>query len=236
MLRDVKSFIEKQPGAWAPSRLFTAASRQVTARTLQDKLEEFLKELQVGRLALPCSPPSTTPSLPSPHPVTHVLGAFFGILLLHITPDSMLGRGGKTSTFSLVSPACCVAGIPWQHKHSCLSYILVQYGIQPPLATLCTDNDDRLTQLAVNAVATTNVLSAHLFLLLQLAGFVMNMDTRQQVQKLQGEVMQCTHELSSLQDHLKTGLAEVKEKIDDSQDRCSPFQNCSGPEPSTACL
>ena len=48
MLRDVKSFIEKQPGAWAPSRLFTASSRQGTARTLQDKLEEFLKELQVG--------------------------------------------------------------------------------------------------------------------------------------------------------------------------------------------
>ena len=52
----------------------------------------------------------------------------------------------------------------------------------------------------------------------------MNMDTRQQVQKLQHEVMQCTHELSSLQDHLKSGFAEVKEKIDDSQDRCNLFQ------------
>ena len=47
VLRDVKSFVEKQPGAWAPSRIFTAGSRQATARTLQDKLEEFLKELQV---------------------------------------------------------------------------------------------------------------------------------------------------------------------------------------------
>ena len=69
VLRDVKSFVEKQPGAWAPSRIFTAGSRQATARTLQDKLEEFLKELQVRRLAPPSPPPPTPPlSPPSTNP------------------------------------------------------------------------------------------------------------------------------------------------------------------------
>lgn len=67
------------------------------------------------------------------------------------------------------------------------------------------------------------VSSAQQLLPSQLAGFAVNVDTRQQVQKLQQEVMQCTHELSTLQDHLRTGFAEVKEKIDDSQDRCPPF-------------
>lgn len=82
--------------------------------------------------------------------------------------------------------------------------------------------------LAVDEVGMLYAPSAHHFLLLQLAGFVVNMDTRQQVQKLQHEVMQCTHELSSLQDHLRTGFAEVKERIDDGQDRCNPCQNCQG--------
>lgn len=79
-----------------------------------------------------------------------------------------------------------------------------------------------MARLAVDAVGLLYAPRAQEFLLLQLAGFVVNMDTRQQVQKLQHEVMQCTHELSSLQDHLKTGFAEVKERIDDSQDRCNP--------------
>lgn len=61
VLRDVKTFVEKQPGAWAPSRLFTAGSRQATAHTLQDKLEEFLKELQVCRLVPPPPPLSPPP-------------------------------------------------------------------------------------------------------------------------------------------------------------------------------
>lgn len=60
-------------------------------------------------------------------------------------------------------------------------------------------------------------------MLVQLAGFVVNLDTREQVQKLQREVRQCTDGLSSLQQHLKTGFAEVKDKIDDSQDRYIPF-------------
>ncbi|KAL3161891.1 hypothetical protein ABBQ38_008978 [Trebouxia sp. C0009 RCD-2024] len=101
VLRDVKSFIEEQPGAWALGRLFTGGSRQAAAHALQDKLEEFLKELQ-------------------------------------------------------------------------------------------------------------------------LAGFVVNLDTREQVQKLQREVRQCTDGLASLQHHLTTGFAEVKDKIaevNDSQDR-----------------
>ena len=84
-----------------------------------------------------------------------------------------------------------------------------------------------MTGSAIDAVGVFYALRAHQFLLLQLAGFVMNMDTRQQVQKLQHEVMQCTHELSSLQDHLKNGLAEVKERIDDSQDRCNAFQGAA---------
>lgn len=71
----MKSFIEKQPGTWAPSRLFTAGSRQATARALQDKLEEFLKELQVATL-LPCF--SQGPSLPSPR--ANVLGLVFNCL------------------------------------------------------------------------------------------------------------------------------------------------------------
>ena len=73
------------------------------------------------------------------------------------------------------------------------------------------------------ALLVKGSVGGHQLVSLQLAGFVVNMDTRQQVQKLQQEVMQCTHELSTLQDHLKTGFAEVKDKIDDSQDRCPPF-------------
>lgn len=61
VLRDVKSFIEKQPGAWAPSRLFTAGSRQATAQALQDKLEEFLKELQVANFLSAMQSLSTSP-------------------------------------------------------------------------------------------------------------------------------------------------------------------------------
>lgn len=63
-------------------------------------------------------------------------------------------------------------------------------------------------------------------MLLQLAGFVVNLDTREQVQKLQREVRQCTDGLASLQHHLTTGFAEVKDKIaevNDSQDRYIPF-------------
>ncbi|KAL3155100.1 hypothetical protein ABBQ38_011161 [Trebouxia sp. C0009 RCD-2024] len=98
VLRDVKSFIEKQPGAWAPSRLFTAGSRQATAQALQDKLDLFLKELQ-------------------------------------------------------------------------------------------------------------------------LADFMVNLDTREHVQKLQLEVKECSDGLCSLQHHLETGFAEVKDKIDETHDR-----------------
>ena len=80
----------------------------------------------------------------------------------------------------------------------------------------------RLRQLMQAAVVW--IRCSWLHVLLQLAGFVVNLDTREQVQKLQREVRQCTDGLSSLQHHLETGFAEVKDKIDDSQDRYTALQ------------
>ena len=92
------------------------------------------------------------------------------------------------------------------------------------LATRAHGQELSLHRIQVqHALLVTGSVGVHQLLSLQLAGFVVNMDTRQQVQKLQQEVMKCTHELSTLQDHLKAGFAEVKDKIDDSQDRCPPF-------------
>ncbi|KAL3150894.1 hypothetical protein ABBQ32_000644 [Trebouxia sp. C0010 RCD-2024] len=52
VLKDVVAFVEKQPKAWAFSRMYTAGQRQAEAKRLQDKLDDFLKQLQVAGLAI----------------------------------------------------------------------------------------------------------------------------------------------------------------------------------------
>lgn len=61
-----------------------------------------------------------------------------------------------------------------------------------------------------------------LHVMLQLADFMVNLDTREHVQKLQLEVKECSDGLCSLQHHLETGFAEVKDKIDETHDRYTP--------------